>query len=107
MREGRCQVISVIDNIEWVPIVAVSLALMLSAALTWWVVKQDELRTPGVRDVIVASAHCTAALGRRRSVGRISSAGDVAPLVWAAGAGQQVSGGAAAGSLVRSIWWSG
>ena len=44
---------SAIDNVEWVPIVAVSFALILSAALTLWVVKQDELRTPWVRDVIV------------------------------------------------------
>jgi hypothetical protein len=37
-----------------IPFVAVSLTLILSAALTLWVVKQDELRTPWVRDVIVA-----------------------------------------------------
>jgi hypothetical protein len=47
-------VTSVSNNIQWVPIVAVSLALMLAAALTLWVVKQDELGTPWVRDVIVA-----------------------------------------------------
>jgi hypothetical protein len=50
---GRCQVTSVIDSIEWVPIIAVGLALVLSAALLSWVVKQDELRTPWVRDVTV------------------------------------------------------
>jgi hypothetical protein len=47
-------VTSAIYNIQWVPIVAVSLALMLAAALTLWVVKQDELGTPWVKDVIVA-----------------------------------------------------
>ena len=44
---------SVTDNIQWVPIVAVSLALMLAAAVTLWVAKQDELRTAWVRVVTV------------------------------------------------------
>ena len=42
------------DKIDWVPIASVSLALMLVAALTLWVVKDDELRTPWIRDLIVA-----------------------------------------------------
>ena len=42
------------DKIDWVPMVAVSLALMLCAALVVWVAKQDELRTSLGRDVAVA-----------------------------------------------------
>jgi hypothetical protein len=42
------------DKINWVPIAAVSLALMLSGGLALWVVKHDEPRTPWIRDFIVA-----------------------------------------------------